>query len=60
MAELLPVDQRQALIEDVLTRFRSPRLLLTLRALVQGFLKCIACSYVVRHTLLYPSFAGLG
>jgi hypothetical protein len=28
--------------------------------LVQGFLKCISCSYVVRHTQLYPSFATLG
>jgi hypothetical protein len=28
--------------------------------LVQGFLKCIACSYVIRHTQLYPSFAALG
>jgi hypothetical protein len=27
--------------------------------LVQGFLKCGACSYVVRHTQLYPSFAAL-
>jgi hypothetical protein len=27
--------------------------------LVQCFLKCVACSYVVRHTQLYPSFASL-
>jgi hypothetical protein len=27
--------------------------------LVQGFLMCIACSYVVRRTQLYPSFAAL-
>jgi hypothetical protein len=27
--------------------------------LVQGFLQYVACSYVVRHTQLYPSFAAL-
>jgi hypothetical protein len=27
--------------------------------LVQGLLKCVACSYVVRHTQVYPSFAAL-
>jgi hypothetical protein len=28
--------------------------------LVHGFLKCIACSYVVRHTQPYPSLEALG
>jgi hypothetical protein len=27
--------------------------------LVQGFLKCVACFYMVRHTRLYPGFAAL-
>jgi hypothetical protein len=27
--------------------------------LVQGFLRCFACSYVVRHTQLYASLAEL-
>jgi hypothetical protein len=27
--------------------------------LVQGFLKCVACFYMVRHTQLYPNFAAL-